>query len=72
MTTSVICYSCTILCGRAMPHSAQCIESRHATFERRVWDERIPDHWERAAPLIESERFVKPESVDPIHRGGQK
>jgi len=66
----VICYSCTVLCGRPMPHTMQCIESRHASIERRMWD--IPDHWERAAPLIESQRFVKPESVDYAHRGGQK
>ena len=72
MTPSVICYSCTVLCGRAMPHSAECIESRHASIERWVWDERIPDYWERAAPLIEAERFVKSESVDYAHRGGQK
>ena len=72
MTPSVICYSCTVLCGRAMPHTAECIESRHASIERWVWDERIPDYWERAAPLIEAQRFIKSEGVDPIHRGGQR
>jgi hypothetical protein len=72
MPSGIICYSCTISHARSVDYTIGCRENRHARIDRMVWEGRIPDHWERAAPLIESERFVKPESVDYAHRGGQK
>jgi hypothetical protein len=72
MQSGLICYSCTVSHARSMDYTIGCRENRHARIGRLVWEGRIPDYWERAAPLIESERYVKPESVDSVNRGGQK
>jgi hypothetical protein len=72
MQSGLICYSCTVSHARSMDYTIGCRENRHARIDRMVWEGRIPDHWARAAPLIETQRYSKPESVDYAHRGGQK
>jgi hypothetical protein len=72
MQSGAICYSCTVSHARPMDYTIGCRENRHARIDRMVWEGRIPDHWGRAAPLIESQRYAQPESVDYAHRGGQK
>ena len=72
MQSGVICYSCTVSHARSMDYTIWCRGNHHAQIGRMVWEGRIPDYWERAAPLIESERFLKSESVDSVNRGGQK
>ena len=72
MQSGLICYSCTVSHARSMDYIIGCRENRHARIDRMVWEGRIPDHWARAAPLIETQRYSKPESVDSVNRGGQK